>query len=90
MGGRAVSRVMFPFLPEELGSDFDIREAMQFGTLPIVFAAEDKIDVLRSYVQTYLKEEIQAEALVKNLPGFARFLPVAEIFHGKVIPNCST
>ncbi|MBK8203573.1 MAG: ATP-binding protein [Bdellovibrionales bacterium] len=85
LGGRAASRVMFPFLPEELGSDFDIREAMQFGTLPIVFAAEDKIDVLRSYVQTYLKEEIQAEALVKNLPGFARFLPVAGIFHGQAL-----
>jgi predicted AAA+ superfamily ATPase len=33
----------------------------------------------------YLKEEIQAEALVRNLPGFARFLSVAALFHGEVI-----
>ena len=38
-----------------------------------------------SYVQLYLKEEIQAEALVRNLPGFARFLPVAALFHGQVL-----
>jgi uncharacterized protein len=85
LGGRAVTRIMYPFLPEELGSDFNIQSAMQFGTLPIVFAAEDKPDILRAYVQTYLKEEIQAEALVKNLPGFARFLPVAGIFHGQTL-----
>jgi predicted AAA+ superfamily ATPase len=36
-------------------------------------------------VQMYLKEEIQAESLVRNLPGFARFLPVAAIFHGQVL-----
>ena len=36
-------------------------------------------------VQLYLKEEIQAEALVRNLPGFARFLPIAALFHGQVL-----
>lgn len=36
-------------------------------------------------MQLYLKEEIQAEALVRNLPGFARFLPVAALFHGQVL-----
>ena len=33
----------------------------------------------------YLREEIQSEALVRNLPGFARFLPVAALFHGQVL-----
>ncbi|MDP3980272.1 MAG: DUF4143 domain-containing protein, partial [Chlamydiota bacterium] len=36
-------------------------------------------------LQLYLKEEIQAEAIVRNLPGFARFLPVAALFHAQVI-----
>src|SRR5262249_9299863 len=36
-------------------------------------------------VQMYLKEEIQAEALVRNLPGFARFLPIAALFHGQTL-----
>ncbi len=83
LGGRAVTRTMFPFLPEELGSKFNLKNALRFGTLPIVFASDDKKDVLQSYVETYLKEEIQAEALVKNLPGFARFLSIAGIFHGQ-------
>ena len=38
-----------------------------------------------AYAQLYLKEEIQAEALVRNLSGFARFLPIAAIYHGQVI-----
>ena len=33
----------------------------------------------------YLKQEIQAEALVRNLPGFARFLPIAAVFHGQML-----
>jgi hypothetical protein len=33
----------------------------------------------------YLKEEIQAESLVRSLPGFARCLPVAVVFHGQVL-----
>ena len=36
-------------------------------------------------MQLYLKQEIQAEALVRNLPGFARFLPIAALFHGQVL-----
>lgn len=39
----------------------------------------------RTYVQLYLREEIKGEALVRNLPGFARFLPVAALFHGQHI-----
>jgi predicted AAA+ superfamily ATPase len=38
-----------------------------------------------AYAQLYLKEEVQAEALVRNLPGFARFLPVAALSHGQVV-----
>jgi predicted AAA+ superfamily ATPase len=41
--------------------------------------------MLRAYVQLYLREEIKSEALVRNLPGFARFLPIAAVFHGQVI-----
>jgi uncharacterized protein len=85
LGGRAVRRTMYPFLPEELGEDFDLEEALRYGTLPIVWTAASRDEALEAYVQTYLKEEIQAEALVRNLPGFARFLPVAGLFHGQVL-----
>ncbi len=85
LGGRAVTRSMHPFLPEELGGDFDLERALRLGTIPVVFTAPDPDETLRAYVQTYMKEEIQAEALVRNLPGFARFLPVAALFHAQVL-----
>jgi predicted AAA+ superfamily ATPase len=85
LAGRAVRRHLHPFLPEELGQDFDLDQALRYGTLPVVWTAPDRGAALTAYAQLYLKEEIQAEALVRNLPGFARFLPVAALFHGQVI-----
>jgi predicted AAA+ superfamily ATPase len=89
LAGRASRKLLFPFLPVELGSDFRLAKALAIGTLPIIWTHEDPEDGLESYVQMYLKEEIQAEALVRNLPGFARFLPISALFHGQVL-NLST
>jgi len=89
LAGRALRRSMHPFLPEEIGGRFDLDQALRFGLLPVVWDSGAKEDTLAAYAQFYLKEEIQAEALVRNLPGFARFLPVAALFHGQTI-NVST
>jgi predicted AAA+ superfamily ATPase len=85
LAGRAVWRTLHPFVPSELGDDFDLDSALRFGTIPLVWMAEDRRERLEAYAQLYLREEIKAEALVRNLPGFARFLPVAALFHGQVI-----
>ena len=87
LAGRAVLREMFPLVPEEMGPDFRIEDALSTGTLPLILAAErdERTDRLKAYVRTYLKEEIQAEALVRNLAGFARFLPVAGVLNGQVV-----
>ncbi len=85
LAGRASRKLLYPFVPEELGADHDLDEVLRFGSLPLVWAAEDKQETLTSYVQLYLKEEIRGEALVRNLPGFARFLPLAALFHGQTI-----
>jgi predicted AAA+ superfamily ATPase len=85
LAGRALRRAMHPFVPEELGGQFDLEEVMRYGCLPIVWDSTDKQETLFAYAQLYLKEEIQAEALVRNLPGFARFLPIAALFHGRNI-----
>ena len=85
LAGRAVRRYLHPFLPEELGRDFDLDAALRYGTLPVIWTAPDRGEALAAYAQLYLKEEVQAEALVRNLPGFARFLPVAALFHGEVV-----
>ncbi len=85
LAGRALRRSMHPFVPEELGAHFDLHETMRFGLLPIVWDSTEKSETLAAYAQLYLKEEIQAEALVRNLPGFARFLPLAALFHGQTV-----
>lgn len=85
LAGRAVQHFMHPLLPVEMGKAFNLDETLHWGSLPVVWSADDRKRTLSSYVELYLKEEIQAEALVRNLPGFARFLPVAALLHGQTI-----
>jgi len=85
LAGRALRRIMHPFVPAELGQRFDLEAALQWGLLPLVWGSADRTETLATYGQLYLKEEIQAEALVRNLPGFARFLPIAALFHGQTL-----
>jgi predicted AAA+ superfamily ATPase len=85
LGGRAVRLQMNPLMPEELGKDFNLEKVLQLGTIPLVWSAPNPAKQLEAYVQMYLKEEIQAEALVRNLPGFLRFLPIAALFHAQVL-----
>lgn len=85
LAGRAVLRHLHGYVPQELGARFRLTEALDTGTLPIVHAAADRHDALDSYVRLYLKEEIQAEAATRNLAGFARFLPIAALFHARAL-----
>ena len=85
LAGRALHKTMHPLTPAELGGDFELDAALDTGTIPLVWVAEDRQAVLESYVRLYLREEVRAEGLVRNLPGFARFLPVAALYHGQVV-----
>lgn len=85
LAGRALQRAMHPFVPEEIDSSFDLETALTEGLLPLVWDSPDRAETLAAYGQLYLKEEIQAEAVVRNLPGFARFLPIAALCHGQVV-----
>jgi len=85
LGGRAVQKWMHPLLPEELGDDFSLDTVLRYGSIPLIWNSKNPKEQLSAYLQLYLKEEIQAEAIVRNLPGFARFLPVAALFHAQVI-----
>jgi predicted AAA+ superfamily ATPase len=76
---------MYPLVPAELGRDFSLDRVLRFGSIPVIWQADDPRAALDAYVQLYVKEEIRAEALVRNLPGFLRFLPLAALFHGQVI-----
>lgn len=85
LAGRAVWKTLYPFVPAELGEAFDLAATLRSGAIPLVWASPDPTATLQAYVQLYLREEIRAEALVRNLPGFLRFLPVAALFHGQVV-----
>ena len=85
LAGRALWQTMFPFVPEELAATFDLESTLRFGSIPLVVASEEPAETLDAYVQLYLREEIRGEALVRNLPGFVRFLPIAALAHGQVI-----
>lgn len=85
LAGRAAVQTMHPLVPAELGRDFDLERVLRFGSIPLVWQAGDPRATLEAYVQLYIREEIRAEALVRNLPGFLRFLPIAALFHGQVI-----
>jgi predicted AAA+ superfamily ATPase len=85
LAGRASVRTMFPLMPAELGKDFNLERVLRFGSIPLVWRSEDPETTLDAYAQLYVREEIKGEALVRNLPGFLRFLPVAALFHGQVI-----
>lgn len=85
LAGRATLRTMYPLVPAELGRDFNLERVLRFGSIPLVWQADDPKSTLEAYTQLFVREEIRAEALVRNLPGFLRFLPVAALFHGQVI-----
>jgi len=85
LAGRASQMRMFPLVAAELGPDFVLEDVLRFGSIPLVWTATPKRAALEAYVQAYLREEIRAEALVRNLPGFVRFLPIAALFHGQVV-----
>ncbi len=86
LAGRAIERKMFPFSSAELGKDFDLSRALTHGMLPPVVQRRDyAVDILTAYVGTYLKQEIQQEALVEDVGSFHRFLKIAGIMNGEVI-----
>jgi predicted AAA+ superfamily ATPase len=91
LAGRAWQYFLFPFTHVELREKFDLDEVLLRGTLPPIIdePLEDAFRTLRSYVQTYLKEEILDEAIVRNIGAFSRFLDMAADQSGKIV-NCST
>jgi len=85
LAGRALHKLMLPLTPVELGDEFNLNSVLDTGTIPLVWVTDERHSVLKSYVQFYVREEIRAEGLVRNLPGFARFLPIAALYHGQVV-----
>lgn len=85
LGGRASLIALHPMVREELKNKFNLTRALNFGLLPSVYFSKNPAAELKDYVSLYLKEEIMAEGLTRNLPAFSRFLEVAAQMNGKMI-----
>ena len=67
--------------------NFDFEKALTRGLLPGIYFDEtdDWKQTLKSYVALYLKEEVQAEALTRDIQGFSRFFDVTIAKSGQYI-----
>lgn len=84
LGGRAGKRTLFPLVWPEV-PNLEIDRAVQNGMIPRHYMVKDATDRLESYVDLYLREEIQEEALVQNIDDFTRFMEVAAISDGEIL-----
>jgi predicted AAA+ superfamily ATPase len=86
LGGRAVTRHLEGFSWAELGESFDLGLATQWGSLPLVLLEpKNAADILDAYMNTYLKEELREEGIVRSLPPFLRFLQIAGLLNGQIV-----
>jgi predicted AAA+ superfamily ATPase len=85
LAGRALTFHMHPLVAEELASDFDLERSVCFGQLPSVAGNPAPREYLKSYVQTYLREEVLQEGLTRNLGNFTRFLETASFSQGSPV-----
>lgn len=87
LAGRAVHQSMFPLTFWEMGKTFNLESVLRWGSLPAVAVEPEAVrrEILRTYAQTYLREEIQQEALVRNVGAFSRFLDVAASQNGELV-----
>jgi uncharacterized protein len=85
LGGRARSRYLHPFTCLELREHFSLMKAVNRGMIPSIYFSDSPEEDLKAYTGDYLKEEIAAEALTRNIPAFSRFLQVAALCNGLLI-----
>jgi len=85
LAGRALKKALHPFVAAELGSKFNLGNALKYGMLPLVFESSDREKTLNSYVALYVQEEVQAEGLVRNIGNFSRFLEAISFSHGALL-----
>jgi predicted AAA+ superfamily ATPase len=84
LGGRAWKRNMMPLTSREV-DDFNPEDLVTSGLLPPHYLSPNPIEDLRSYVSDYLREEIAAEALTRNIPAFSEFLRIAALTSGELL-----
>jgi predicted AAA+ superfamily ATPase len=86
LAGRAINRSFFPLVWSEVGGGVTTDDVLRLGLLPGVRSEPDSgVDILEAYAANYLREEVQQEALTRNLASFSRFLRIAALMNAQVV-----
>ncbi|MGZ8464135.1 MAG: ATP-binding protein [Candidatus Binatia bacterium] len=89
LGGRAVRYELHGLTAHELAREFNLKRILNHGYLPTIYLSDNPQPLLNGYVADYLKEEVAAEGLVRNLPVFSEFLNIAVLSDAELV-NFST
>jgi predicted AAA+ superfamily ATPase len=84
LGGRALRHELFPLISAEI-PDFNLIRALNNGLLPRHYNSDNPHKMISSYIGSYLRDEIQAEARIRNIVSFSRFLETAAFSNGEMI-----
>jgi predicted AAA+ superfamily ATPase len=84
LGGRAVPYYLYPLVSAEI-PDFNLDRALNHGLLPAHYDASSSSMLMSAYLDVYLREEIKAEALVRNMKSFNQFLTIAAMTNGEMV-----
>jgi uncharacterized protein len=85
LGGRAGVRYMHPFTAIELKEHFSLDTSLQYGLIPVISNARDSKEALKGYINVYLDQEVKAEAIIRNIDNFVRFLEAISFSQGSVL-----
>jgi len=84
LGGRALRHELYPLVSAEI-PDFNLLKALNNGLLPRHYKANNPQKLLSAYIGSYLRDEIQAEAKIRNISSFSSFLEAAAFSNGEMV-----
>ncbi len=84
LGGRALRYELYPLIYKEI-PDFDLIRALNHGLLPRHYLSDNPEKLISAYIGSYLRDEIMAEAKIRNMVSFSRFLEVAAFSNGEIV-----
>jgi len=85
LAGRAIHKTFHPFMGAEIGDDFNLHHALNFGLIPLIYRSANPFETLQSYISLYVNEEVKMEGLVRRVGDFSRFLETVSFSNGSVL-----
>ena len=84
LGGRALRYELYPLIYKEI-PDFDLIRALNHGLLPRHYLSNKPEKLISAYIGSYLRDEIMAEAKIRNIASFSQFLTAAAFSNGEIV-----